>query len=88
MQDLMSENIKERIEKVLTQRLPVQEGRSQKSLLDIVNSDLENFVDKVADTVQLIDEKYDFEKEYKAKTKLTANHLTDILSIHSFLNVS
>lgn len=85
MQDLMSENIKERIEKVLTQRLPVQEGRSQKSLLDIVNSDLENFVDKVADTVQLIDEKYDFEKEYKAKTKLTANHLTDII-VDSFFS--
>lgn len=85
MQDLMSENIKERIEKVLTQKAPVQEGRSQKSLLDIVNSDLEDFVGKVAHTVQLIDDKYDFEKEYKAKTKLTANHLTDII-VDSFFS--
>lgn len=86
MQDLMSENIKQRIEKVLNEKLPIKEGRSQsKSLLDVVNNDLESFVEKVAQTVQLIDEEYDFEKEYKAKTKLTANHLTDII-VDSFFS--
>lgn len=86
MQDLMSENIKQRIEKVLNEKLPIKEGRTQsKSLLDIVNNDLEAFVDSVAETIQLIDEKYDFEKEYKAKTKLTANHLTDIIVDSFFL---
>lgn len=86
MQDLMSENIKQRIEKVLNEKLPIKEGRSQsKSLLDVVNNDLESFVENVAKTVQLIDEEYDFEKEYKAKTKLTANHLTDII-VDSFFS--
>lgn len=86
MQDLMSENIKERIEKVLNEKLPIKEGRSQsKSLLDVVNNDLELFVENVATTIQLIDSKYDFEKEYKAKTKLTANHLTDII-VDSFFS--
>lgn len=86
MQDLMSENIKQRIEKVLNEKLPIKEGRSQsKSLLDVVNNDLESFVENVANTIQLIDEEYDFEKEYKAKTKLTANHLTDII-VDSFFS--
>lgn len=86
MQDLMSENIKERIENILIEKLPIEAGRTKKqSLLDIVNNDLEAFVDNVAKTIQCIDEKYDFEKEYKAKTKLTANHLTDII-VESFFS--
>lgn len=68
MQDLMSENVKGRIEKLLNEKLPIKADRPQsKSLLDIVNNDLEDFVGSVANTIQLIDEKYDFEKEYKAK---------------------
>lgn len=86
MQDLMSENVKGRIEKLLNEKLPIKADRPQsKSLLDIVNNDLEDFVGSVANTIQLIDEKYDFEKEYKAKTKLTANHLTDII-VDSFFS--
>ena len=86
MQDLMSENVKGRIEKLLNEKLPIKADRPQsKSLLDIVNNDLEDFVGSVANTIQLIDDKYDFEKEYKAKTKLTANHLTDII-VDSFFS--
>lgn len=86
MQDLMSENVKGRIEKILNEKLPIKADRPQsKSLLDIVNNDLDDFVGGVANTIQLIDEKYDFEKEYKAKTKLTANHLTDII-VDSFFS--
>ncbi len=80
MQDLMSEDVKKRIEKTLNEKLPVKAGRTKtQSILDIVNSDLENFVQEIEKTIQEIDPEYDFKKEYKAKTRLTANHLTDVV---------
>ena len=80
MQDLMSEDVKKRIEKTLNEKLPIKAGRTQKqSILDIVNNDLENFVEQIEKTIQEIDPDYDFQKEYRAKTRLTANHLTDVI---------
>lgn len=80
MQDLMSEDVKKRIEKTLNEKLPVKAGRTKtQSILDIVNSDLESFVQEIEKTIQDIDPEYDFQKEYKAKTRLTANHLTDVV---------
>ncbi len=80
MQDLMSEDVKKRIEKTLNEKLPIKEGRTQKkSILEIINNDLEDFVKEVECTIQEIDKDYDFDKEFKAKTKLTANHLSDVM---------
>ena len=80
MQDLMSEDVKKRIEKTLNEKLPIKEGRVQKkSILEIINNDLEEFVKEVESTIQEIDKGYDFEKEFKAKTNLTANHLSDVM---------
>ncbi|WP_312553865.1 AAA family ATPase [Empedobacter brevis] len=80
MQDLMSEDVKKRIEKTLNEKLPLKEGRTQKkSILEIINNDLENFVKEVESTIQKIDRAYDFDKEFKAKTRLTANHLSDVM---------
>lgn len=80
MQDLMSEDVKKRIEKTLNEKLPIKEGRTQrKSILEIINNDLEDFVKEVESTIQEIDSEYDFDKEFKAKTKLTANHLSDVM---------
>lgn len=80
MQELMSENVKKRIEKTLNEKLPVKSGRTKaQSILDIVNNDLDNFVDEVEKIIQGIDNEYDFEKDYKSKTRLTANHLTDVV---------
>lgn len=80
MQDLMSENVKKRIERVLNEKHPIKGERLvNKSILDIVNTDLETFIKDVEKTIQKIDSDYDFEKEYKAKTKLTANHLSDVM---------
>jgi predicted ATP-dependent endonuclease of OLD family len=80
MQDLMSEDVKKRIERVLNEKHPIKgEKVVNKSILDIVNSDLETFIKDVETTIQKIDNEYDFEKEYKAKTKLTANHLSDVM---------
>lgn len=80
MQDLMSEDVKKRIEKTLNEKLPVKAGRVRsQSILDIVNTDLENFVTEVENTIQEIDNEYDFQKKFKEKTKITANHLTDVM---------
>ena len=80
MQDLMSEDVKKRIEVTLNEKLPIKARRTQKqSLLDVVNNDLETFVEQIEKTIQEIDAEYDFQKEYKAKTRLTANHLTDVI---------
>lgn len=80
MQDLMSEDVKKRIEKTLNEKLPIKAGRTRsQSILDIVNTDLENFVSEVESTIQEIDNDYDFQKKYKEKTKITANHLTDVM---------
>ncbi|WP_281299394.1 AAA family ATPase [Flavobacterium limnophilum] len=80
MQDLMSEDVKKRIEKTLNEKLPLKEGRTQKkSILEIINNDLEDFVKEVESTIQEIDKDYDFDKEFKAKTRLTANHLSDVM---------
>lgn len=80
MQELMSENVKKRIEKTLNEKLPTRaERKKQLSILDIVNEDLDVFVDEVEKIIQEIDKDYDFEKDYKTKTRLTANHLTDVV---------
>lgn len=82
MQNLMSEDVKKRIEKTLNEKLPINAkiGRTKsKSILDIVNDDLEEFIKEVEQTIQEIDEEYDFDKEFRAKTKLTANHLSDVV---------
>lgn len=80
MQDLMSEDVKKRIEKTLSEKLPIKAGRVRsQSILDIVNTDLENFVAEVENTIQEIDNEYDFQKKFKEKTKITANHLTDVM---------
>jgi hypothetical protein len=80
MQDLMSENVKKRIEKTLNLKLPVKAGRARsQSILDIVNTDLEKFVEEVENTIRGIDNEYDFQTNYKEKRKITANHLTDVI---------
>lgn len=80
MQELMSENVKKRIEQTLTSKLQIQAERTvNKSILDLLNSDLEKFVGEVQETIKKIDNDYSFAREYKSKSNLTANHLTDII---------
>jgi len=80
MQDLMSENVKKRIEQTLTSKLQIQSQKTlSRSILDILNSDLEKFAEQVQTTIRKIDDNYSFAREFKAKSNLTANHLTDII---------
>lgn len=82
MQELMSESVKKRIDKTLHEKLPVKVelGRPKaQSILDIVNNDLDTFVNEVEGIIQEIDKEYDFERDFKSKTKITSNHLTDVV---------
>lgn len=90
MQDLMSENIKKRIELMLNSKLQIKKeadksGFSNRTPLELLNSDLQEFVNDVESTIKVIDDKYSFDKEFKSKTNLTANHLTDII-IETYFN--
>lgn len=76
MQDLMSENIKKRIEEVLTSKLQIKAEKTvNRSILDLLNADLEKFVEEVQATIKKIDSDYSFAREFKSKS----NHLTDII---------
>lgn len=89
MQDLMSQSIRNKIEETLNKKIEtksISTKRTKKlSALDIINDDLENFIEKVEKTIQNIDSEYDFQLEFKSKKKLTANHLTDVI-IDSFFS--
>lgn len=89
MQDLMSENIKKIIEKALNEKIAMQKesdngkGKKPKTLqrtpLDLVNDYLETFISNIEQKIKKIDDNYSFQKDFNAKTKITANHLTDII---------
>lgn len=89
MQDLMSQSIRNKIEETLNKKFDTKSRDSSRtrrqSALDIINNDLEGFIDKVENTIQNIDLGYDFQLEYKSKKRLTANHLTDVI-IDSFFS--
>jgi energy-coupling factor transporter ATP-binding protein EcfA2 len=88
MQDLMSQSIKDKIEETLNHKYDTKSAlnRDRKvSPLQIMNDDLEIFIEEIENKIQIIDSDYNFQKEYRAKTKLTANHLTDVI-IESFFS--
>lgn len=88
MQDLMSQSIKDKIEETLNHKYSTKSTskRDRKvSALQIINEDLESFIKEIEDKIQIIDSDYNFQKEYRSKTKLTANHLTDVI-IESFFS--
>jgi energy-coupling factor transporter ATP-binding protein EcfA2 len=89
MQDLMSQSIRTKIEETLNKKIDTKSTTTKRtrkqSALDIINDDLENFIEKVETTIQNIDSAYDFQLESRSKKKLTANHLTDVI-IDSFFS--
>jgi energy-coupling factor transporter ATP-binding protein EcfA2 len=80
MQELMSENVKQKISKTLNKKYEYKNDAkiTKKSILDIINTDLESFIKDVEKTIQNIDSNYDFNKD-NSKTNLTVNHLSDLI---------
>lgn len=83
MQDLMNVDIKHEISSSLTAKYISKGGegiRTKKvNLLDIINDNLESFIQEIEATIQKIDKEYNFDKDYKSKVNLTANHVTDVI---------
>jgi len=82
MQNLMNQDIKEKISGILNSRtIPKSNNsdHSKTSILDYINDSLETFIENVERTIQNIDSDYNFKKEYKSKQNLTANHVTDVI---------
>jgi ABC-type cobalamin/Fe3+-siderophores transport system ATPase subunit len=77
MQNLVNKKISDEIGSLLTtKKFERKSGRKSKlSLLDILNNDLEGYIDEVELRIKRIDEKYDFRKDSNTKKKLTANDL-------------
>lgn len=84
MQTLMNRDIKDNIsaklnEKTITQRKGNLKRTKRLSLLDIINIQLEEFVDEVQNDIQQINKEYNFKPLYKQSVKLTANHVADTI---------
>lgn len=82
MQELMNVDIKRQISTVLNEkRIKSSNGGRVKrlNLLDIINSNLEDFINEIEKVIQKIDSEYNFEKDINSKSKLTASHVTDVI---------
>lgn len=83
MQDIMNVDIKRKITDALSNRRIKRNtgrGRSkQLSLLDIINEQLDQFINEIEATIQNLDQGYNFSKEYKSKIKLTSNHISNVI---------
>lgn len=89
MQNLVDKKITSEIEALLKSknisRKNIGVGRPSKlSLLDIINQNLELYIDNVESRIKKIDSEYDFRKDVNKKKKLTANDLKDQI-IFSYL---
>ncbi|HIB8182161.1 ATP-binding protein [Elizabethkingia meningoseptica] len=83
MQELMNKDIKQDISDALS-RKRVSRNKTgirvkKLSILDLINENLEAFIKDVETTIQELDEEYNFSREYKAKNKLTANHISNVI---------
>ena len=83
MQELMDKDIKQNISDALSRKRVSRNKtgvRTKKlSILDLINENLEAFIKEVEETIQELDKEYNFSREYKAKNKLTANHISNVI---------
>lgn len=82
MQDLMNFDIKQNINDALNSKKikrNIGNRTKQLSLLDLINENLESFINNIEKTIQTIDKEYNFARDYKSKIKLTANHVTNVI---------
>ena len=81
-QALMGRVITDEIDKILTEKVftPTSGGRSKKlSVLDIINTRLDNFMDNINERMESLSDSYSYNKEGKVKKNLTAIDVRDII---------
>lgn len=82
MQVLMDKTIKDTItdtfnEKRIRRNIAKRQIRS--SFLDMINENLEEYINAIEKHIQKINKDYNFERDSRQRTKLTSNHITDVI---------
>lgn len=83
MQVLADKNLKNVISKALTDKRitrTTERNRKKKiSVIDIINEKLEEYIEQIQEEIQKIDKSYDFKPEKRQSTKLTPNHIANVI---------
>lgn len=83
MQVLADKNLKSAISEALTDKKitrTTDKNRKKKlSVMDIINEKLEDYIEQIQNEIQKIDKSYDFKPEYRQTTKLTPNHIANVV---------
>ncbi len=83
MQVLADKNLKNAISKALTDKRitrTTERNRKKKlSVIDMINEKLEEYIDQIQNEIQKIDKSYDFKPEKRQTTKLTPNHIANVI---------
>lgn len=83
MQVLADKNLKSSISTALTDKRitrTTDKNRKKKlSVMDIINEKLEEYIDQIQNEIQKIDKSYDFKPEKRQTTKLTPNHIANVI---------
>lgn len=84
MQLLADKNLKAAITTALNEKRVKRsnsKGKQTKSLsvIDLINEKLEEYISQIQNEIQKIDASYDFRPDYRQSTKLTPNHIANVI---------
>ncbi len=83
MQVLSDKNLKNAISEALVEkritRTTEKHRKKKLSVMDIVNEKLEEYINQIQNEIQKIDKSYDFKPEKRQSTKLTPNHIANVI---------
>ena len=79
MQLLADKNLKNTISTALNDKTIIRNNRKKLSVIDLINEKLEEYINQIQDEIQKIDTSYDFKPDYRQITKLTPNHIANVI---------
>ena len=83
MQVLADKDLKNTISDSLNEKRITRKNENKRdrkvSIIDIINENLEIYISNIENEIQCIDPSYDFKPAYRQSTKLTANHLANVI---------
>ena len=83
MQLLADKDLKNTISDSLNEKRILRKNENRRdrkvSIIDIINENLEKYISNIENEIQCIDPSYDFKPTYRQSTKLTANHLANVI---------
>lgn len=83
MQILADKDLKNSISESLNQKRITRKNENKRerklSIIEILNEKLEEYISNIENEIQIIDPSYDFRPAYRQSTKLTSNHLANVI---------